>query len=85
MFASTTPQEQKRILGERLFPLIQVTHCTIAGKITAMLLEKDNSELLYMLECPEFLYSKVDEAVATLKAKEAAQKAVNSATGLPTL
>ncbi|CAO2623892.1 Polyadenylate-binding protein 1 [Lemmus lemmus] len=48
----------------------------------------DNSELLHMLESPESLRSKVDEAVAILQAhqaKEAAQKAVNSATGVPTV
>ncbi|XP_074135398.1 LOW QUALITY PROTEIN: polyadenylate-binding protein 1 [Sminthopsis crassicaudata] len=83
MFASTTSQEQKKILGERLLPLIQVTHFTMAGKITAMLLKKDYTELLHMLESPEFLHSKVEEAVAILKAKEAAQNEVNSATDLP--
>ncbi|KAG8505764.1 Polyadenylate-binding protein 4, partial [Galemys pyrenaicus] len=64
--------------GERLFPLIQTMHSNLAGKITGMLLEIDNSELLHMLESPESLRSKVDEAVAVLQAhhakKEAAQK-----------
>ena len=75
------------MLNERLFPLIQAMHPTIAGKITGMLLEIDNSEL-HMLESPESLRSKVDEAVTVLQAhqaKEAAQKAVNSATGVPTV
>ncbi|KAF6100499.1 poly(A) binding protein cytoplasmic 1 [Phyllostomus discolor] len=88
MLASAPPQEQKQMLGERLFPLIQNMHPTLAGKITGMLLEIDNSELLHMLESPESLRSKVDEAVAVLQAhqaKEAAQKAVNSATGVPTV
>uniref|UniRef100_A0A2K6GL38 PABP n=1 Tax=Propithecus coquereli TaxID=379532 RepID=A0A2K6GL38_PROCO len=78
MLAAARPQEQKQILGERLFPLIQTTHSNPAGKITGMLLEIDNSELLHMLEFPESLRSKVDEAVAVLQAhhakKEAAQK-----------
>ena len=39
MLASAPPQEQKRILGERLFPLIQAMHPTLAGKITGMWLE----------------------------------------------
>ncbi|XP_066434473.1 polyadenylate-binding protein 1 [Eleutherodactylus coqui] len=85
MLASAPPQEQKQMLGERLFPLIQAMHPTLAGKITGMLLEIDNSELLHMLESPESLRSKVDEAVAVLQAhqaKEAAQKAVNNATGV---
>lgn len=45
--------------GERLFPLIQTMHSNLAGKITGMLLEIDNSELLHMLESPESLRSKV--------------------------
>ncbi|XP_030073205.1 polyadenylate-binding protein 1 [Microcaecilia unicolor] len=86
MLASAPPQEQKQMLGERLFPLIQTMHPALAGKITGMLLEIDNSELLHMLESPESLRSKVDEAVAVLQAhqaKEAAQKAVSNATGVP--
>lgn len=85
MLASAPPQEQKQMLGERLFPLIQAMHPTLAGKITGMLLEIDNSELLHMLESPESLRSKVDEAVAVLQAhqaKEAAQKSVNNPTGV---
>ncbi|KAI5946839.1 Polyadenylate-binding protein 4 [Manis javanica] len=74
----STPQEQKQMLGECLFPLIQTMHSNLAGKITGMLLEIDNSELLHMLESPESLRSKVDEAVAVLQAhhtkKEVAQK-----------
>uniref|UniRef100_A0A673G386 Polyadenylate-binding protein n=1 Tax=Sinocyclocheilus rhinocerous TaxID=307959 RepID=A0A673G386_9TELE len=81
MLAAAPPQEQKQMLGERLFPLIQNMHPSLAGKITGMLLEIDNSELLHMLESPESLRSKVDEAVAVLQAhqaKEAAQKSVPS-------
>ncbi|KAL0620062.1 Polyadenylate-binding protein 1 [Plecturocebus cupreus] len=65
---------------------VQAMHPTLAGKITGMLSEMDNSELLHTLESPGSLCSKVDEAVAVLhahQAKEAAQKAVNSATGVP--
>lgn len=88
MLAAAPPQEQKQMLGERLFPLIQAMHPTLAGKITGMLLEIDNSELLHMLESQESLRAKVDEAVAVLQAhqaKEAAQKAVNNATGVAAL
>ncbi|NXR19460.1 PABP4 protein, partial [Cinclus mexicanus] len=59
MLAAAPPQEQKQMLGERLFPLIQAMHPSLAGKITGMLLEIDNSELLHMLESPESLRSKV--------------------------
>ncbi|XP_066838533.1 polyadenylate-binding protein 4 isoform X4 [Anser cygnoides] len=82
MLAAAPPQEQKQMLGERLFPLIQAMHPSLAGKITGMLLEIDNSELLHMLESPESLRSKVEEAVAVLQAhqakKEAAQKDARS-------
>lgn len=45
-----------------MFPLIQTMHANLAGKITGMLLEIDNSELLHMLESPESLRSKVSGA-----------------------
>ena len=59
MLAAAQPQEQKQMLGERLFPLIQASHPDMAGKITSMLLEIDNSELLHMLESRESLKAKV--------------------------
>uniref|UniRef100_A0A8C7MHH3 Polyadenylate-binding protein n=1 Tax=Oncorhynchus kisutch TaxID=8019 RepID=A0A8C7MHH3_ONCKI len=60
---------------ERLFPLIQPMHPSLAGKITGMLLEIDNSELLHMLESNESLRSKVEEAVAVLQAHQAKKDA----------
>lgn len=64
MFASDSASNKSLfsvhfVLGERLFPLIQDVHPSLAGKITGMLLEIDNSELLHMLESPESLRSKV--------------------------
>ncbi|XP_056282574.1 polyadenylate-binding protein 4 isoform X1 [Pseudoliparis swirei] len=75
MLAAAPPQEQKQMLGERLFPLIQSMHANLAGKITGMLLEIDNSELLHMLESHESLRSKVEEAVAVLQAHQAKKDA----------
>lgn len=66
MLAAAQPSEQKQMLGERLFPLIEQMYPALAGKITGMLLEIDNSELLHMLEHNESLKSKVEEAVAVL-------------------
>ncbi|CAL1574892.1 unnamed protein product [Knipowitschia caucasica] len=75
MLAAAPPQEQKQMLGERLFPLIQGMHANLAGKITGMLLEIDNSELLHMLESHDSLRSKVEEAVAVLQAHQAKKDA----------
>merc|ERR1719412_3548671 len=68
--AKAPPQEQKQMLGERLFPLIQRQHANLAGKITGMLLEIDNSELLHMLEDQASLQGKVEEAVTVLQAHQ---------------
>lgn len=70
MLASAQPQEQKQMLGERLYPLIHSMHPEWAGKITGMLLEIDNAELLHMLDSRESLKAKVDEAVVVLQAHQ---------------
>lgn len=62
--------DQKQMLGERLYPIIQNTHPDMAGKITGMLLEMENSEILHMLEDQGSLGSKVSEAVAVLHAHQ---------------
>ncbi|KAM3594610.1 uncharacterized protein V6R79_010809 [Siganus canaliculatus] len=82
MLAAAPPQEQKQMLGERLFPLIQSMHANLAGKITGMLLEIDNSELLHMLESHESLRSKVEEAVAVLQAHQAKKDATQKVGGM---
>lgn len=82
MLAAAPPQEQKQMLGERLFPLIQAMHANLAGKITGMLLEIDNSELLHMLESHESLRSKVEEAVAVLQAHQAKKDATQKVGGM---
>lgn len=77
MLAAAQPSDQKQMLGERLFPIIEAMNPSAAGKITGMLLEIDNSELLHMLENRESLKAKVEEAIAVLQAHQA-KKAVTA-------
>ena len=59
ILAGFSPQDQKQKLGERLFPLIHGMYPEMAGKITGMLLELDNSELLDLLESHASLKARV--------------------------
>jgi polyadenylate-binding protein len=65
--AAAPPEQQKQLLGERLFPLIQNVEPHLAGKITGMLLEMDNGELLNLLESPDALNAKIMEALSVLQ------------------
>ncbi|CCC09889.1 unnamed protein product [Sordaria macrospora k-hell] len=58
------PQAQKQIIGENLFPKIQAIQPALAGKITGMLLEMDNAELINLFEDDNALNVKVQEALA---------------------
>lgn len=81
--AAATPQQQKQILGEKLYPIIE-KHRSVqpeqAGKITGMLLDMDVSELLNLYEAPEALDTKVIEAINVL-AVHGMAKPVDPATG----
>ena len=55
------------MIGQRLYPLIQLQQPQRAGKITGMLLELDNVVLLNLLESPDALKAKVNEAVQVLE------------------
>ncbi|KAG2220438.1 hypothetical protein INT45_004180 [Circinella minor] len=66
--AAASPEVQKQMLGERLYPLIHASQPEFSGKITGMLLEMDNSELLNLLEDQSALDAKIAEAMEVLKA-----------------
>lgn len=85
LLATASASEQKQMIGERLFPLVQEHQPHLAGKITGMLLEIDNSELLNMLESRDLLSAKVDEAVQVLQAHQAKEAAAAAAAGVPAI
>lgn len=66
--SAASPDQQRMILGEALYPLVEAKDAANAAKITGMLLEMDQSEVLHLVESPDALASKVQEAVAVLKA-----------------
>ncbi|KAK9153832.1 hypothetical protein Sjap_001312 [Stephania japonica] len=67
LLTSVSPQQQKQILGDHIFPLVKNLKHKDAGKLTGMILEMDNSELLRLLDSPNALTAKVDEAAQVLK------------------
>jgi polyadenylate-binding protein len=72
--AAAPAEAQKQMLGERLYPLISAHQPEFAGKITGMLLEMDNAELLNLLEDSAALDSKINEAMDVLKAHMAGEE-----------
>merc|ERR1712196_698567 len=81
--AAAPPQQQKQMLGEKLYPIIEKHPAVLpeqAGKITGMLLDMDVSELLNLYEAPDALHQKVIEAINVLAHHGMAQP-VDPATG----
>jgi polyadenylate-binding protein len=65
--ANATPAEQRTMLGENLYPLVEQLEPEAAAKVTGMLLEMDQTEVLHLLESPEALKAKVAEAMEVLR------------------
>jgi len=78
LLPSLTPEQQTRVVGERLYPLVFKLQPELAGKITGMLLDRYHEEgfeeLLSVMENPEVLTSKVNEAVEVLVSHQAQQE-----------
>merc|ERR1719355_376488 len=65
--ALMTQEQQKNLLGEKLFSRITEAEPNNAAKITGMLLEMDNAEIINLLDSPALLNNKVQEAVQVLR------------------
>ena len=70
ILATLSPQDQKQMLGEELFPLIKKINEGHAMRVTGMMLEKDNMKILQMLEDVGYLTKEVNKALQLLKTKE---------------
>lgn len=68
MIATLAPEDQKRLCGEKIYPIIHKTQPALAGKITGMILESSYVDhLVHLIEDPEALNEKVNEALNVLK------------------
>ncbi|KAJ9175294.1 hypothetical protein P3X46_013864 [Hevea brasiliensis] len=71
--ANATPEQQRTMLGENLYPLVEQLEPDAAAKVTGMLLEMDQTEVLHLLESPEALKAKVAEAMEVLRSVQQQQ------------
>ncbi|KAK9053921.1 hypothetical protein SSX86_024997 [Deinandra increscens subsp. villosa] len=65
--ANASPDQQRTMLGENLYPLVDQVEHEHAAKVTGMLLEMDQTEVLHLLESPDALKAKVAEAMEVLR------------------
>jgi polyadenylate-binding protein len=68
VLANLSPEDRKRLCGEKIYPLIAQTQPALAGKITGMILESSYVEqLVLLIEDKDTLNEKVAEALKVLK------------------
>ncbi|CAH2036271.1 unnamed protein product [Thlaspi arvense] len=77
--ANATPEHQRTMLGENLYPLVEQLEPESAAKVTGMLLEMDQTEVLHLLESPDALKAKVAEAMDVLRSVAQQQQAGGAA------
>ncbi|GAB2250299.1 hypothetical protein Droror1_Dr00013658 [Drosera rotundifolia] len=65
--ANASPEQQRMMLGENLYPLVVLIEHENAAKVSGMLLEMDQTEVLHLLESPDALKAKVVEAMKVLE------------------
>ncbi|KAJ0256345.1 RNA recognition motif domain-containing protein [Hirschfeldia incana] len=65
--ALANPANHSQILGEQLYPLVEKQEPVHVAKVTGMLLEMDQAEILHLLESPEALKAKVAMALDVLR------------------
>ncbi|KAK9097367.1 hypothetical protein Sjap_022864 [Stephania japonica] len=65
--ANASPVQQRTMLGESLYPLVEKLEHEVAAKVTGMILEMDQTEVLHLLESPDALKLKVAEAMGILR------------------
>ncbi|KAL2318531.1 hypothetical protein Fmac_032407 [Flemingia macrophylla] len=82
--ANAPPEQQRTMLGEALYPLVDQLEHDAAAKVTGMLLEMDQPEVLHLIESPDALKAKVAEAMDVLR-NVAQQQASNPADQLASL
>nr|2DYD_A Chain A, Poly(A)-binding protein [Triticum aestivum] len=68
--ANSPPETQRMMLGENLYPLVDQLEHDQAAKVTGMLLEMDQTEVLHLLESPDALKAKVAEAMEVLRSAQ---------------
>jgi len=69
--ASYSQADQKTILGDQLYPIIEKHTPELAGKITGMILESStNEEMIELINNSAAMFAKVEEAVKVLREYE---------------
>ncbi|XP_050214474.1 polyadenylate-binding protein 5-like [Mercurialis annua] len=65
--ASAAPEKRTEMLGDHLYPLVERLQPEHVAKVTGMLLEMDQTEVLHLIESPDALKKKVGEAMHVLR------------------